>query len=242
MTATPRINEACRIRIERVGRERSPVLVIDDLLADPAAFIDTAAMLPFTPVTHRAYPGIRASVPPGYGAAVHDFVRAAICDAFELHGCDVAASECSFSIVTTPPERLHVRQQFPHIDSTNLHLVALLHYLCRPEQGGTSFYRHRATGFETLTPERLPEFDRVIGTELAGFRPHGYINGDTAQFERIATFAAALNRMIVYRSATLHSGDIPADFRGDPDPRSGRLTANSFFMFGPAAARGSCAR
>ena len=32
-------------------------------------------------------------------------------------------------------------------------------------------------------------------------------------FERIGGFAAAFNRVLIYRSFCLHSADIPADFR-----------------------------
>ena len=61
--------------------------------------------------------------------------------------------------------------------------------------------------------------------------PVEYINGDTPEFERIACFEAAPNRVLVYRSVSLHSADIPSDFGFDASPRTGRLTANTFFFF-----------
>ena len=39
------------------------------------------------------------------------------------------------------------------------------------------------------------------------------------------------NRVLIYRSMTLHSADIAEDFDFDPDPRTGRLTVNALFNF-----------
>ena len=57
--------------------------------------------------------------------------------------------------------------------------------------------------------------------------PARYLCGDDPIFERTAEFEAAYNRVLVYQSFRLHSGSIPADFDFDPDPRAGRLTANT---------------
>jgi hypothetical protein len=37
--------------------------------------------------------------------------------------------------------------------------------------------------------------------------------------------------VLVYRSIDLHSADIRPGFRFDTNPRSGRLTANTFFYY-----------
>jgi len=56
----------------------------------------------------------------------------------------------------------------------------------------------------------------------------GYVNGSTELFECIGAFEATFNRALVYRGTSLHSGSIPADFVPDPNPRTGRLTLNTF--------------
>ena len=61
--------------------------------------------------------------------------------------------------------------------------------------------------------------------------PAQYICGDDEDFERIGSFAAAYNRVLVYRSVNLHSADIAPGFAFDPAPRTGRLTANTFFFY-----------
>jgi hypothetical protein len=67
--------------------------------------------------------------------------------------------------------------------------------------------------------------------QLQGPPERRYINGETMHFEPIGAVGAAFNRLILYRSASLHSGCIAPGFRFDPNPRTGRLTANVFLHF-----------
>ncbi|MGH8263320.1 MAG: DUF6445 family protein [Steroidobacteraceae bacterium] len=181
MSAPLHPSDRCRIRVDRVGSEAAPMIVVDDLLADAAQLVDVAAHETFAPVTHRAYPGIRAAAPPQYAGVLHQLLRDLICSTFGFTGSDVIAGESSFSIVTSAPGNLHIRQRLPHFDSPDTQLIAVLHYLCPEALGGTSFYRHRATGFESITADRLARFDETVNTELAEVDPVGYINGDSAQ-------------------------------------------------------------
>ena len=140
--------------------------------------------------------------------------------------------ECNYSLVTTPPEALAPIQRLPHFDTTDRGRIALLHYLCRPEDGGTAFFRHRETGFETVTAERLAPYRAALDADVArhGPPPPEYASGDTPTFQRIALHDAAFNRALIYRGCTLHSGAIPAPAHLSPNPREGRLTLNTFFQ------------
>jgi Family of unknown function (DUF6445) len=229
-----RLHSSFTHRLEHIGNERAPVLVIDNFISDPQVLIDyAAAYSEFESVSDAFYPGVRAPIPPIYSFAVRAFLGDVISNAFGLGDSRVAKELSSFSLVTTAPASLQVIQRLPHFDNTDDKQLALLHYLCPAKHGGTSFYRHRATGFETVRPQRLAEYLRTLNAELAslGPPPLRYMNGDNAMFERIASFEAAFNRMLVYRSITLHSADIAPDFDCDADPRAGRLTANTFFFF-----------
>jgi hypothetical protein len=181
-----------------------------------------------------AYPGIRAPIPTAYAESLYRLLAPVIQEVFELPGWQLTGHTSDFSLVTRRPEDLHPRQCIPHVDTTDTGFIALLHYIAPPGHGGTSFYRHRATGFETITAERLPAFDRAIAGELQANPQRGYIHGDSDLFERTASFGAVFNSMIIYRGAVLHSGDIAPDFEPNGDPRTGRLTANTFFRFAPA--------
>jgi hypothetical protein len=124
-------------------------------------------------------------------------------------------------------------QRLPHFDSPDDLQLAVLHYLSPVDQGGTSFYRHRSTGFESLSNERSARYAAALDADVRaqGPSPTAYINGDSPMFERIASFAGEFNRVLVYRSVSLHSADIASDFRFEADPRRGRLTANLFYFY-----------
>ena len=221
-------------RTLRVGNEGLPVIVIDHFLSRAELLIEHAASAAaFDGVSDSFYPGIRAPIPPIYCFAVRAFLGDLIAQTFGLKNSHVVGELAHYSLVTTPPARLSVPQRLPHIDNTNPRQLAVLHYLCGPQHGGTSFYRHRRTGFESVDDSRALTYRQALARELEsdGPPPPAYLSGDSPAFERIVTFTGDFNRVLVYRSMNLHSADIGADFRFDADPRHGRLTANTFFYF-----------
>jgi Family of unknown function (DUF6445) len=220
-----------RAAIVRIGAAREPVIVVDNLIADPAALVEHAAGGAFAPVTAGFYPGVRAGLPPAYSEAVRAGLGALIGAAFGPAGGAFQVIDGNFSLTTTPPAAMSAMQRLPHIDAANPGLIAVLHYLCAPRFGGTAFYRHRATGLECVaTPEQSRALMAAIARELVqyGEPAPSYVDAAPAMFERIATFDAAFNRAIIYRGAVLHSGALAADYDFSAGARDGRLTANIF--------------
>lgn len=220
---------------ELIGTEREPVLVVEGVLAAPQSLVDYAAnKVAFAPAwtATGGYPGLRAPAPLNY---VNQLVRRLdplLRQAFGLNAVKLARAECSLSMVTLPPSRLTPQQQVPHVDTVDPLQFAILHYLCGPEHGGTAFYRHRATGFETLNAERSEAYDRQRREELEnGSLRSDYIRSDDDHYVQHARFESRFDRVIVYRSRTLHSGQIGADAALSDDPRRGRLTANIFVNY-----------
>jgi hypothetical protein len=129
-----------------------------------------------------------------------------------------------------PADQASLAQRLPHIDTTSPSQLAILHYLCGPEHGGTAFYRHRATGFEAIDPVRGPAYLAALRPEMAMATGDdgGYVRASNALFEQTAVVAPAFNRIAVYASNLLHAGML-ADQPASADPRLGRLTANTFF-------------
>jgi hypothetical protein len=238
MTAAPSphdfsLRSSRSLSLERIGAEREPVLLVEGAMNRVEDLVDYAASeVAFEPVwgPSGGYPGLRAPAPLDYVEALVRALDPAIRRAFGLERVKLARAECSFSLVTLPPERLAPLQRIPHVDTTDPLQFALLHYLCDARHGGTAFYRHRATGFESLTPERRPAYEAVRSTELCEV-PSAYIDGDSPHYERTAAFDAAFDRILVYRSRTFHSGRIAAGQALSEDPRQGRLTANIFINY-----------
>lgn len=212
------------------GTEQEPVVVIDGFSSDPQRLRAAAAGLSFERRGPH-YPGIRASADPSYLREQAGFLRHVLTEVFGVSN-GAGLVECNFSLVTTEPQELTVIQRLPHFDSTDRGRFALLHYLDDGNSGGTAFFRHRATGFETITADRLDAYNSALKEEAGrlGLPPARYIRGDTSQFEQIGQIEAQTNRLAIYRGCTLHSGIIPDGFAFDPDPRTGRLTVNTFLQ------------
>ena len=224
------------LSLHSIGREREPLLSLDGVLQEPAELVDYAATeVSFMPAwgPGGGYPGLRAPAPLNY---VNKLVRAVdpmIRRAFNLSDVKLARAECNFSMVVLPPGELLPLQRIPHFDTLDPLQFALLHYLCDEVMGGTAFYRHAATGFETLSPERWPTYETARASEVATpDSPSQYIRGNTEYYRQTAALKARFDRVIIYRSRVLHSGQIPKDFSFSDDPRTGRLTANIFINYG----------
>ncbi len=217
-----------------IGRELAPLMVIDNLVADPDALIEVAAGKFFGDVTSY-YPGVRSKAPLTYQQFILGQMRALFGEYFSLQPSTIRFTMCHFSVVTTPANRLSHLQCIPHIDSVFGNELAFVHYLFRRDLGGTAFYRHRGTGFEVINQSRQVEYFARVEEEKNGpNKPEvGYINGSTALYEQVGKQEGVFNRLVIYRRNSLHSGSIRGDFVPDPDPRTGRFSINGFLAGTP---------
>lgn len=224
------VKVASTVRVDYIGDERQPVIVIDDFVADPAALRAEAEALSYR-VMGAFYPGIRAPVPEqtidGFVAPIVDLMA----ETFGFRG-GISLLNAAYSIVITPPAQLAPIQRLPHYDGLGPERIALLHYLSPAAQGGTAFYRHRGTGYETVSQPRYARFAAALEADVArqGLPAASYIAGDTPIFEQIAHYDAKVNRALIYRGHSLHCGHLPPDQPLSPDPRYGRLTVNTFLV------------
>lgn len=232
------VNPAFKARVVHVGIDREPVLVIDDLLTDPESILRHAETGgAFRKEEKDFYPGIRKPLSMDYADETCRRLRGLFLDTFGAHpDAVVEPLSCLLSLTTTRPELLRPIQSVPHFDSYDGAQIAGVHYLCTEAFGGTSFYRHRSTGYETMDAERIAGYAPRLKAEVMGLnaRSFTYIRGDTALFERTGGVGARFNRAVYYRSNLLHSGDIPSDMALPADPRTGRLTANTLAVIRPA--------
>jgi len=208
------------------------VVVIDDVLLDPAGLVERARQSNFQRPRYFFYPGLIAEAPAGLTARFADYFaqRART----RLQARRTLSHDVRLSMVTTPPSQLDPRQWQCHRDEVSrdpsIMFAASVLYLFRdPALGGTSFYVPRQSEEATdrivndsasLSPE---EFTARYG--LAS----GYMNGSNPYFECVARVPAAWNRMILYDAGFFHSGDIGRPDLLTSDPATARLTLNGFF-------------
>lgn len=212
------------------GKERQPLLLVDDFLPNPHQWVTAALQQQNVMPASGGYPGLRSPAPRAIGERVLAGYAEEITRLFGLPIAALPQIDSYFSLVCTPPAQLSLVQRMPHVDQADPAQLAAVLYLCGASHGGTSFYRHRSTGYEMLTPDRLTDYQQSLRADLRQHgSPQGYIQGDTALFERILQVPAEFNRLIVYRCSSLHSGDISNRSAFDLNPRTGRFTVTLFF-------------
>jgi hypothetical protein len=215
------------VTVHRHGAEAQPVVVVDGFAPAPERFVDDAEFLSFRPIGEH-YPGVRAPVAaPMLRQLLADLAPVAA-DVFGV--ADLEVVDAFYSLVTTPAAQLAPIQRLPHFDEVSPTRLALLHFLSRDETSGTAFYRHRATGFESVDAGRLAAYRAALDADLKrhGLPPPAYIGGHTPVYEQLALHRGRFNRALLYRSNTLHCAFIPPELALSADPASGRLTVNTF--------------
>jgi hypothetical protein len=224
-----KLNPDMSVQKYSFGAEKAPLLVFDNVVENPQELIEVAARSRFAPLG-RFFPGVRAPAPMAYQQFLLTHLLPLLDGHFFAGAPKFKFLLCHYSVVTTPPSQLSMVQRIPHFDSTEGNGLASVHYLFKKGFGGTAFYRHRKTGFESVDESRKEQYLRSLEGENGGPNMPGpeYINGDTALYEQIMNVDAFFNRLIIYRRNSLHSGAIEKDFVPGPDLLAGRLSINTF--------------
>lgn len=227
------INLKKNIEVLFIGQESTPLIIVDDFVTEPETLISLACDdNPYHAQPTNYYPGIRKQSPPKYRSLLCSQLCDLLKNTYQLKDIVTAKTILSaFSISTTPPNKLRPIQMLPHFDTSENNQFALVHYLCGAKHGGTSFYRHKQTGYERITTIRFPQYATLLKHQAKAENLHltpAYISNDSSLFERIHSVEARKNRVIIYPSNLLHSGNIQPQQGLSSDPRKGRLTISSF--------------
>lgn len=177
------------------------------------------------------YPGPRTPVHQDYFSDVGPLLGSIFRKAF---GCrqTMAVERALYSLVTTAPHNLSLAQRIPHIDDTDPDRYAIVHYLSLADFGGTAFYRHRSSGFETITHDRHQHYLAKLHQDLSekDEPPTGYISSESELFEQIDHVEHRFNRAVIYPSNLLHCSMTRNDIKFPEDPSEGRLTVAAFIL------------
>ncbi|WP_271078616.1 DUF6445 family protein [Aurantiacibacter sp. MUD61] len=217
-----------QVTVHRFGNEAEPVVQIDGFSGMAGELLERGRAATYQDAG-AMYPGLRSWCEPDYLDRNRALMFQALQQVFGFRQ-GISLDVSTFSLVTTPPADLAPIQRIPHYDHGEGNIVAIMHYLLGPETGGTAFYRHKRTGFETITPEREAAYNAGLEADEAefGLPPEVYYYGDTDRYELIGEVKAQPDRLILYRGRVLHSGVIPEPEKLTTDPATGRLTINMF--------------
>ncbi|MDC2888357.1 DUF6445 family protein [Psychrosphaera algicola] len=205
-------NPLMEVNVMKVGVEQTPIIVIDNFatnLDDIKKFAKSQAV--YTPDTDTLYPGIRSPLPEPY---IIKLLQAIYQPLYGIYGIDLSKRlkplNSFFSLLTLPPEDLHLLQRMPHFDTNNQYCFAVLHYLSNGQHGGTGLYRHKPTQFERITDKRYEHYinsaKQFIQTN--GEPAQGYITTSTDHFEKYYEVKYKPNRLVIYPSNLLHSVNV----------------------------------
>jgi Family of unknown function (DUF6445) len=219
-----------KISVRRMGREGEPLVVIDGYSGMVDALLDAAYAAQYQHAG-ASYPGIRSWADPSYLDRRRELMMQIMQQVFGFTK-GVRLDTSTFSLVTLGEDELSPLQRIPHYDHSSGEVIAIMHYLLGAESGGTAFYRHRRTGFETVTTDREDSYNAALAMDERqhGMPPSQFCYGDTKWFELIDEVEAAPDRLVLYRGRQLHSGVILDPAVLSPDPRKGRLTVNMFLI------------
>lgn len=211
-----------------IGHEREPIVVIDDFAPDPERLRDLAARQELGRIGDY-YPGVRAPAPADYFDSIAPVLHGVLREFFRHRG-GIRLLRAVYSLATTPPGELALAQRIPHVDAYDDRQIAIVHHLGRVDLGGTAFFRHRSTGFETVDARREAHFHASLAEDFArhGEPAPGYIGDESPIFERIHRVPPRFNRALVYRGKLLHCADLAETADLPEDPLQGRLTIASF--------------
>lgn len=225
------------MQVLEVGKEKNKVIVIDDFLENPAELVEFASTADFIPypiaAEKKGYPGVRAAAPVEYGAYLRSRVDPLIRSEFQIPtDAKLSTYQEALNLISVVEEDLGPLQRIPHFDASDPQFFAVLLYLCNEDHGGTGFYRHNSTGFESITPDRCEQYLDRCFVELNQYRrPRRYICDSDDLFTRVGFVPAKYNRLVVYRGGILHSANILGGHSISLSAVTGRLTANVFIGY-----------
>lgn len=228
------LNEDAVVEVLHIGHRGTAVARVDNVLRNPDEVVALGLAQSYAQDRNNFYPGMRAPVPEAFSTALRAWLGRVLQREF-------VRDDSYFSVVTTASADLVPIQRIPHYDSTDPAIFAAVLYLCDSRFAGTSFYRHRKTGYEEITEQNRRNYQLAMDTDM---RLHGpperqYINGDSRLYEVIYSNELKFNSAIVYPGRILHAGNIPPTFTPPRSKDEWRLTVTSVLQARAGGAPGA---
>jgi hypothetical protein len=214
----------------RVGECPIAVTVADNVLLRPQQLAEFGLGLKFAEDDSNLYPGIRARLPAEFSGPFHAWLTNTLrCTGVLEESSYVHEDASFFSIVNKSRANLLPLQRIPHYDSTDPRVFAAVIYLFDRANSGTSFYRHRTTGYEAIGDANKDNYQIALNRNMKNLGPPAreYTNGSNALFERTRSVDSAFNRIVIYSGNVLHAADIDGSLFSGNDNSQWRLTISS---------------
>jgi hypothetical protein len=228
-------NPNARISSICVGHTPITVTVADDVLLRPQRVAEFGLGYQLVEDSSNLYPGVRARLPVEFSRRFIDWLtRVFHATGLLEDGCTIINDDSYFSIVDKSRASLLPLQRIPHYDSSDPRVFAAVLYLFDRAHSGTSFYRHRTTGYERIREDTAKNYNIALNHNLKTLGPPAreYINGSSALFERIHSVDSAFNRIVIYSGNALHAADIDGSLFEASENERWRFTITSLINSG----------
>lgn len=216
------LNPSAQVHVQTFG-ENCPVLVIDDVFADPGA-VRKLALGGGYDASLAYYPGVHSDI-------AFDLLRPLFTQLAHLVSntsgmrCEPEAFTSDFSLVTTPAREMLAKQKHPHVDGIPLAGVV---YLNPASNVGTSFFRHLPTGLATiLSAEDAQRYNEWMEREGELTQPETYAVASDHVWQQLHTIEGRYNRLVLYPGNAFHSIAM-VDVEANITLESARLTQRLF--------------
>lgn len=222
-------------KVQLIGQQRTPVIVIDNFADDINQLIDIAInSSEFNQDKNSFYPGQRTALPRQYIIDVINAVFQMIYDVYRIPTTRrLKPQQCVFSLIDTQPQALVPLQCMPHFDTPNPYYFAILHYLNDAPHGNTGFFRHKSSGFERINNHNIEQYfakAQPFVDYITQSNP-GYCVASNDHYDLYHQVEYKPNRLVIYPGNLLHSTLVDPKTDIDANPQTGRLTANIFIDF-----------
>lgn len=225
------INPNARVDLIKIGHEEHNCLVIDDLLSNPDDLVLDAVKEKWGFPDGTYYPGINANLPTQYIKLIGQVLRPSFSRAFNVSINRQLGVSGFFALTTLGLKDFGPWQKIPHFDKPFNDHYALVHYLAKNQTGGTGFFRHLPTGYESISHKRRAEYLQMTEEWLKDNQHKlvDFAGPNTPNYEMYFSIPFKFNRAIIYPANLLHCALYDGTNQND-DPITGRLTANSFWV------------
>ncbi len=230
-----KVNPQAAPQITFVGKDKTPVIIIDDYISNLDEIISQVVKnAQFKGEEVTKYPGVRSSIPK---PIVVSYLKPLMKTLYKVYkfsqDLQPTPIDNCFSLITQQPDELSAMQSWPHFDTPNPNLIAVLHYLDKGNHGGTAFFQHNKSGIDRVDDQNKDlyfkhahDYFSVLNTNSFNYCTEAH-----SEFTCYQKIAYKPNRLLIFPGQLLHSTlvDLETDINGNPE--TGRLTANMFVSF-----------
>jgi len=230
-----KINRQATLIVEYIGQDKTPIIIIDNYIENLDDVVaDVVEKGQFKPDEITNYPGNRLAMSKPLVVGYLKPLMPVLYRVYKFpNHLQPGPKDNYFSLITKQPNEISAMQSWPHFDTTNPNLIAIIHYIDKNDHGGIAFFKHNKSRLERIDIDSKDYFyqcaDDYFG--LLNTNVFDYCSEQHSEFTCYKKIAYKPNRLIIFPGQLLHSTLVNIDTDINENPVSGRLTANMFVAF-----------